>query len=102
MHHFSNTDWIENDVNQLLRSRRSDIGRKNSTGKLSLRAVFKYLRKQPKYSLLGDYPLISVGARLLKKHQLPITKKAAFSAMDASKELHGRFRGKIDLVKQII
>ena len=101
-HIFSSTQWIENDLVQLLKQRRADIGRNGSTGKLTLRAAYKHLRRMPKYSLLGDYPIIFCGARVLSSNNARPTRENVLSAMDASKEFKGRFNGKKDLLNQLL
>lgn len=101
-HHFSTTMWIEEDIRQLFRERQlKKVGRKG-TRYLSLRAAFKHLRKQPKYSLLGDYSIMYTISRSLNDLQSPTTKENVYSAMKYSKEFKGPFPGKAELVRQVV
>ena len=101
MHTLSATSWIEQDLLTVIKSRVKDT-RKNSTGKLGLMAAFRHIRKQPKYTLLGDYPIISSVVTTLKKYNASPNRQNILNTMMLSKELKGRFAGKAELVKQLL
>ena len=100
-HQFSSTEWVEKDLTTMLSHRKQDK-RPNRTGKTSIRAMFKFLREQPKYTLLGDYPLIASATSFYHQFIGSLRRSFLLSTLNASEEFRGRVVGKKDLVNNLL